>query len=632
MRRLFASWGRLNVIVVWFALGLASATACSDERIPAERRLPPDVTYFAAVRNVPRFSELARKTASGSLWQDPQFLDWPIDGREVTLRQVRDPQLEIFRELIENSYGIRADAIHQLIQGDSAAAAYHAEKLESNYVWMFDLGDKAAEIADKREWLATWLRDETARVTETTRGGTRCLTFESGKPPSTLQIHRLACFTKDSYLVVATSVDLLDQVLERWDGKHAETLAGDERFRMIEQRSRAEAGGHEGMSIWYSPENHPGGFFEAPLLSDQFVFLTLQKNAHDDSDVCSECAMPRGGSRFLVQIAVGGLVQPATEGCDIVRRTTACRPAPKRAESRAPAGSKGESIPGDDSDSAEQDPWPRPAVLEQLLLPESPLAPPCWIRGNVQRLCGFCLHLRPFTRAAFPGQWGATIGSRRDILSEFQRFVRLGDRKGKEEYTTALIEALTGTSWLIDLPPEGNAKNEPTIMLAVAIRDEPQLQRILEQLVSAKLVVQSKETVAGQPVWQVVEERGWFWTRKELSETRMTIAHGHLLLCKSIEALRNMAEADTTQTAIADHPEYSALMKRIPKSAWVVEFARAQTTAEFCREHLSLSDTAPAAVNNNADVFAKYLLPEASYLEIDDTTVRKTHFELRVAK
>src|SRR5260221_5766126 len=80
MDRISAVFRYLAALVVWCILGVATSIAESGERIPVERRLPPNVVYFSAVRDVPKFRLHALETSSARLGADPQFRTWSPAG------------------------------------------------------------------------------------------------------------------------------------------------------------------------------------------------------------------------------------------------------------------------------------------------------------------------------------------------------------------------------------------------------------------------------------------------------------------------------------------------------------------------------------------------------------------------
>ena len=627
--------------VVLFTLSGAAAEAEFGQRVPVERRLPPNVAYFSTIRDVKKFHECARETSCGQLWADPQFRTWtPAGFGTQTIASVIEPQLKLASSIIEEWCGIRVDAICESINGEAAVAVVSDGDNEPGVAWFFELGDKAQEIGDKGEWIAKFLCDETARKSESKVRGTRCVTLESTQAKDPLRCRRLAYFTKDSYLVLATSAEILTSILERWDGKHENTLAVDETFCAIAELADWEAinGGSE--MIWFSR-----GSDELILRANLQVCLQkliaigncplLMLESIDDERCSAYFAQTVGRDS---PVDTGGVFSPLGNGCDLLCRTVACRVAPDRmlADARVHR-SKGEKLESATTETGEGDDKHPLSVGRELLPRQTLREPPQWIHGNVRRVCGFHWDLESVMKTIWPAEWLADCWKRGDVLDDFQVVLHLA----QEHAAPGIAGSLSGATWLVETPETSDGARKASVALALEVVDEQSLQRIIEKLQSAGAVSRDTKSAGIHAVWQINVDRGWIWKRKERLKNLMTIAHGHLIFGDSIGALNSLIEAEPGIPALADHPEYNALMTRVPETSLVVEYSRVPTASEFA-EDWALDSTNSAAKSTagkmppddagRVESLAKHLTMEASYIAGDQTSMRRTFVRLRRSK
>jgi len=213
-------------VVSLFLLFALSTCVSAAERPPSPRLLPKETLLLFRVADARDFVERFQKTAVGRMSQDEQLK--PV-AEEFTASVFR-----LFSQM-EESTGINLRDLLTAFQGEVTIAAVARSQAKPGFMLIGDLGEDP-RIAERLLGKVTDLLTE--------RGATRKQQRVAGVSLTVLEVPNnsrdLMHFQKDQTLVVASSQDLVEEVLARWDGGGGESLADNDKFVTIMNRCRTD--------------------------------------------------------------------------------------------------------------------------------------------------------------------------------------------------------------------------------------------------------------------------------------------------------------------------------------------------------------------------------------------------------
>lgn len=224
-------------VVVSATLACMPAPARADEPIPSERRLPPNVLQFFRVRDALALFDRLRESLVGRMVSDPAVWDRASAATKTDLRKDFDELANTqWIKPFDEEVGMPLGKFLRKFGGELTFAVTYSPTDEFETVILANLGGHAGAVPEHRDLIAEWLiQGKFEYVEETIRDTPSTLVVAAKGPFRPVRKVRAGFFVKDSWLVAATSEKLLDAVLLRWDGQHAETLDTDPEFHEIQQ-------------------------------------------------------------------------------------------------------------------------------------------------------------------------------------------------------------------------------------------------------------------------------------------------------------------------------------------------------------------------------------------------------------
>jgi hypothetical protein len=205
--------------------GQASTGMSAEETIAASKRLPPGVLLFLTCPDISAAVDQIQNTSFAELTRDEAMQEF---------RQQLVDKFEDFKEEAEGKLEFSLSDIASLLEGEFSIAVVRPVGQAPGAVAIIEIGDHE-DLLDKMLLKAEESFDEEKIEKETeTIEGTEVVTCKvtlsdkEDAEPSTF-----AYFVKDDMFVVGSAASLLETVLQRWDGKHEETLAGNEVYTHI---------------------------------------------------------------------------------------------------------------------------------------------------------------------------------------------------------------------------------------------------------------------------------------------------------------------------------------------------------------------------------------------------------------
>jgi len=217
---------RYRTVLVSCLLLLCLPALARGERPPSIRLLPPETLLLLRVVDSQDLVDRLGRTAPGRIAQEEEMK--PL---------VEEFTASVFRALasLEERSGVKAQDLLAMFDGEVTLAAVARSQAKPGFLLIGDLGE---DQRPSRQLL------EKLEETLTTAGGKKSTATVAGVSLTVLTIPKnsrdLMYFQKDDTLVVASSQDLVEDVLARWPGGAQETLAGNEKFATIMSRCRTD--------------------------------------------------------------------------------------------------------------------------------------------------------------------------------------------------------------------------------------------------------------------------------------------------------------------------------------------------------------------------------------------------------
>ncbi|MCA9078538.1 MAG: hypothetical protein KDA93_26160 [Planctomycetaceae bacterium] len=217
------------------------STLNAAEGIPAERRLPQGTTVFFSVPNALEAYNEFQKTSMGRLLQD--------ESLQTVREEIEDWWAKVSEDA-EDDLGLPPSELLKLFHGEIAFAVVQppAKDLvvqppakDLGVVLLMDFGDNRETLDALLERAQEALEEEdgersveTIQETEVTIYSFVDEDADDDDEPSTL----VYCI-KDQYLVASSSVDIVDELLTRWDGEADGSFADDTTYSRLMQKCQA---------------------------------------------------------------------------------------------------------------------------------------------------------------------------------------------------------------------------------------------------------------------------------------------------------------------------------------------------------------------------------------------------------
>jgi hypothetical protein len=282
-------------------LVLGSSRLQADD-ISAARRLPPGVLLYLSVPDAVDMKDRFMESNFGQMIQDD------------SLDEFRDQFSEHWQDAsnkVQEEIGLSIAELGALLHGEATLAVVQPPGRSLGGVVLLEFGehrDTLDTVLDKARRQAE--EDGATRTVETVEG-TEVTVFTRPEGDDDNQgPGKVAYFIKDQHLVIGigSNIDLLQDVLIRWDGEHTQTFADDEIFSTI-MRNCHPSGAETSQFQWYF----------SPIDMFRSVAMLPQANQGGISPAMALGFLPALGlDKFK---AIGGASAIGTEEFDSVTHT-----------------------------------------------------------------------------------------------------------------------------------------------------------------------------------------------------------------------------------------------------------------------------------------------------------------------
>ena len=583
------------------------------ERPTAPKLLPERSLVVVRIRNVPDTIKKFKATALGRVLQDEQV--GPLVSKLYTSGQ------EAYSK-IEEQVGVPLERILAIPQGEAWFAVVPSTTggtpalallmdTKDQLPTVLKLLERGGKLFEENGGKITQETIQEARVNVYTPAGNESPKIETRKNDDGVQVEvKVAApgtfvqFEKDGSIVLATSLELAEELLKNWSASEVKSLTSNERFASIMRR--CSTGKDEPEFEWYVDP------------------LTLAKHALRGNITAQTTLtiLPAIGLDGIQ--AVGGTVTYGTGEFDETHHLHLLLENP------------------------------RSGVLDLLALTPSDATPEPWVPGNVVSYITFHWDLRK----TYEG--GAKLYD--SFLGEGKAREEIKNRVGNAlglDFETELLPALDGRVTLAQWMEPPARLNSQCNLLGVKLVDAKAFSGTFDKLVTKFTERLEKKSFGTTTYYKITprEDRGIppeMAARLRRPEPAMAIVGDYFLISDSVKCLENALTTISTGKNLANELDFKLIAAKIGRQAGgtkpgAIVFARPEETMRNLYE-LATGDDAKEQLSKQAEsneffkqlngamkehplppfaVIAKYLAPSGGVITQDETGFHYEAFSLK---
>jgi hypothetical protein len=545
---------RFASLVVLSGLLIPAALQAAD--VPFEQRLPDKIAFFVSVPNVGEFKERFTKTSYGRLIDDPQVAEY----RKQIEKWMRTSAAE--EKLLPP--GIEIDELLTIPDGEVSLAMTLPGRKAASFALSLEFGDsldsveKLIDEAIAKSVEADWKEGEEDFQ------GSRITTLEGPTNPERPKQKpvKLALVIEDSTLILSSSLDLCQEILDRWDGKADGSLAKNEIFRHVidstTERDRTPVG------RWYVSV--------AGLIQGAFA-------SADASNMILNVARGNIGRVGVLEFrGIGGSVDMATDGFDSISRTAA---------------------------------WidePVTGFLSVFTFPVDDVSPPAWVPAD--------------SSMYLTGNWDVeraytSVESLYDTIMGAGRFnagiQKIAANEPKVHIKLDLIDTLDGKIHLMQSNLNaGEESLNGSALVAFEVTDQQKAEELLEKVASMQGSPFESRTYRDTKIWAMK-------LKAPRNGPSVAVAHDCIFLSSDEGLLESAIRADGDVKRLADDKSFLHHTSRMPDRVSMFGIQRSDQQMRALYKLLKAGgpgggDAPDPATLPEFDLIKHYFLPGVTYV------------------
>ncbi|AMV21092.1 hypothetical protein VT03_24525 [Planctomyces sp. SH-PL14] len=539
------------------------------DRAPADRLVPSGATVFFEISDLPALKESWSKAALGQLWNSSQMAEFRKEIEAKYEEALKDAEKE----------GVPLKALLELPQGEIAFAVVREEDGPVGGVAFLDYGDKSKDLETALNLLDKALEEKGAERSTDTVAGTEITVFTFKKDDGEEVPQKVAYCTKDETLVFATSADLIEGVLGRWDGKSDECLAEDEVYGYIAEKCQGDS---EDIAFSYfaSPIELVQGIMES---NEELSFQAVVFNTYVQS------------LGFGQLKGVGGAAEIGGEDYDSWAKTFIYSDQP----------SKG--------------------VMKIFQFPAIKAEVPAWVEESVAQYSSFNWD----AQAAWQGilAVGDAVQSRQGATAAMVD--KLAKQPPNIHIKKDVIDQLSGKLQLISKGIEegkdGGQPQEKQVFL-LELKGESQIKDLIGRLAGMAPQVEKRD-FQGTTIYEVPAGGAL--------QPAFAVANGQLMISTSVESIEGILRTGKADKPLSANADFKALMEDTPETVSMFTFSRLDKALEGLYEMArtgKIDGLTEAEVDFSKlpefDSVRKYFRPQMSYAIPDENGAVIENFTL----
>lgn len=586
---------RLTVVAPVLAILCSAVQLFAADAIPAERRLGTDVVAFVSVRNINDLKGAWGKTQLGQLVQDKELAPF--------LKQF-EPHWQKLTGEFEKEVGIPLNDVLTVPHGEVAVAVVSSGGKPMGLAAFLDFGEKK-EVVDKllEKMDKAITESDKAKRSEEDVEGTPVVVYnfpqdeEEGdgddKAKKPKNPNALTYFIKDSNLVFASRVDIVKNILTRWDGQHEKTFAEKQVYKYLKDRCKGE-----------NAETVPHVTFFIDPIGILKGALSMNEATSSQSTMIL-ATLPTLGLDKLK--GFGGTLDLGTDEFDTVSRMLVYVEQP-------PSG-----------------------VLNAFQFPVKDLSPPKWVSAGVSTYGALNWDLQAVYTTVetlfdtFKGQ-GALEKVIDDLATQ--------EDGPKIHLKKDFVDQVTGTITIVgNVPENGEELSGERYLIGVELKDEGALRKVMERLADLEGFPGKVREFEGEKIFEMPVDREADDDKGAAYHPAVSIVKKNLMFATHVAELEAIMRADGDKEPLSDSEAYKSIAKRIPEQTSSISFQRSDAQLKMIYEALKSGALTEALSQDDFEldtstlpefsVLKKYFLPSGGYMKPDERGWFMMGFSLR---
>ncbi len=508
---------RIVIAGLALAIGLTARGAFAAEKGPNDRLLPPNTFLYVTVPNVGELKTRFAKTHTGQLLHEPKLADF--------MGEIHKKLNEISDE-VQKHIGVRLSDAFAIPDGEISLAVLlptDAKKLAVAAIVDFGKNRDTVETIlkntneglDKAGFKKATRDFEGTQLTVYTRAnksdGDDKKDDKSEKPEEPDFGSQVAYAIKGDTLIASSSPVALQDILRRWGGKHAETLAELAPYKAIVDLGKQESS--PSVLTWYV---NPVSLVQA------FV-----KSAEVDQSIGMAMAvLPLLGLNNLK--AIGGTVHMDTEKYDSISRILVY---------------------------VDQ---PATGVLGVLHFPATKQTPPAWVKEDSTSYIAINWDIqKAFTAIEGLVDQFMGPGFTAQKLDEWAT----DDNGPKIHIKKDVLDNLDGSIDVCTDSPDANNPESMRLLVALGVKDAKKAKAALDKVSKMQGIPVKTRDFRGEIIYTLEGIPGFGNSNKEMG---LTVVQNHLMFSNDVSRLEQLILGDKDRKPLAEAEKYKKIAEYFP--------------------------------------------------------------------
>jgi len=230
---------------------LGSLNSFAQDQTSTDKLVPRNTVFYVSVPSVENLKKRFGESSYGKLKDDEAVQDF-VESFKAGIAKAS--------EKFESDTGLKLDSLLSLPSGELSFSLVRPPREKIAFVLVFGYGDNSETVESLLEKADAALTEKGAKRSTEEYENTNVTVYTTEEtvvnPFGDEQVkeNKIAVFTKDSRLVVSSSLTAVEQTLVRWDGQHENTLASNEVYKYILDRCKVE-GSQPVLNYFVDPVN-----------------------------------------------------------------------------------------------------------------------------------------------------------------------------------------------------------------------------------------------------------------------------------------------------------------------------------------------------------------------------------------
>jgi hypothetical protein len=515
MRRMTAR--RILIPGLALALGLVASGALAAEKAPNDRLLPQNTYLYVTIPSVSELKTRFAKTNTGRLLHDPKLGDFLGDVHK---------KLGELSDEVQKHIGVKLTDVFAIPDGEvSLAVLLPTDAKKLAVAAIVDFGKSRGTVDTILKNADEALDKAGFKKVSKDVEGTQLVIYnkevkekgddkkDGDKPDEPEFGSQVAYAIKGDTLIASSSAPALQDILRRWGGKHAETLAEVPAYKAIVDMGKQESS--PSVITWYvNPVTLVQAFVKSSDSVDQSIGMAM-------------AVLPLLGLNNLK--GIGGTIHMDTEEYDSVSRILVYVDQP---------------VSG---------------LLGVFHFPATKQTPPHWVTEDSTAYVAVNWDIQK----AFSAVEGVVDqfmgpGFTAQKLDEWAT----DDNGPKIHIKKDVLDNLDGTITVAMDSPDASKPDSMRLLVALGVKDTKKAKAALDKVSKMQGIPVKTRDFRGQVVYTLEGIPGFGNSEHEMG---LTVIQNHLMFSNDVSRLEQVILGDKDRKPLADSEKYKKLAKHFPK-------------------------------------------------------------------